>query len=184
MFSQEDDDRPKSHNEIVEMPIYKKGEEIIDIVQRILDLAPKDNEMLEHTISWMRESAYMLCVKVAGAEGGGLYDLKMENAALIRKAARELVVNTHALDMHDYPHPEYFKVLRNAVEEYRVLFVEWVEGFDPWDYVIDRWGLFNPPGVTAHDKDPDEDIPFDPKKFFEDFEDGLGEDDEESLKTD
>jgi hypothetical protein len=31
-------------------------------------------------------------------------------------------------------------------------------------------GLFNPPGVSAHDKDPDDDIPFNPKDFF-DFDD-------------
>lgn len=27
-------------------------------------------------------------------------------------------------------------------------------------YIIDRWGLFNPPGVGPFDKDPDDDIPF------------------------
>jgi hypothetical protein len=30
--------------------------------------------------------------------------------------------------------------------------------------------LFNPPGVSAHDKDPDDDIPFNPKDFFEDMD--------------
>ena len=29
-----------------------------------------------------------------------------------------------------------------------------------WDYIIDRWGLFNPPGVGPFDKDPDDDIQF------------------------
>jgi hypothetical protein len=28
------------------------------------------------------------------------------------------------------------------------------------DYIIDRWGLFNPPGVSPFDKDPDDGIPF------------------------
>jgi len=46
------------------------------------------------------------------------------------------------------------------VEEYRLLFIDWVSKFDKWDYVIDRWGLFNPPGVGPFDHDPDDDIPF------------------------
>ena len=50
--------------------------------------------------------------------------------------------------------------IRDLIEEYRLLFIEWVAGFDKWDYIIDRWGLFNPPGVGPFDKDPDDDIPF------------------------
>ena len=38
--------------------------------------------------------------------------------------------------------------------------------FDQWNYIIDRWGLFNPPGVGARDKDPDDDIPFDPSDLY------------------
>jgi len=46
------------------------------------------------------------------------------------------------------------------VEEYRLLFIDWVASFDKWNYIIDRWGLFNPPGIGPFDKDPDDDIPF------------------------
>ena len=33
-----------------------------------------------------------------------------------------------------------------------------VRDFDKWNYIIDRWGLFNPPGVTPFDKDVDDNI--------------------------
>jgi len=59
-------------------------------------------------------------------------------------------------------------MVRDLIEEYRLLFIEWVAGFDKWDYVIDRWGLFNPPGIGPFDKDPDDDIPF--HGFEEDHE--------------
>ena len=55
---------------------------------------------------------------------------------------------------------EYLDLLRNEVEEFRVLFAEWVKTFDQWNYIIDRWGLFNPPGINYDDYDPDDDIPF------------------------
>jgi hypothetical protein len=56
------------------------------------------------------------------------------------------------------------------MEEFRLLFIDWVAGFDQQNYVIDRWGLFNPPGVSAHDHDPDDDIPFDPDALLGDDE--------------
>jgi hypothetical protein len=160
-----------------QMPLYKKGEEIIKIVDRMLDLVPEDNEELKDTVQWMRECSMTLCVKISGAEGGDLYAHRMECATLIRKAAHELIINLHSLAMFGYTHTEFFPLLRNAVEEYRVLFVEWVESFDQWNYIIDRWGLFNPPGVTAHDKDPDDDIPFSADEFFENFDPEDGDDD-------
>jgi hypothetical protein len=104
--------------------------------------------------------AAQLTVKVAGAEAAGLYDLKMENAAIIRKAARDLMVQQHSLDMFGFEYVEYYQIVRDLIEEYRLLFIAWVAGFDKWDYIIDRWGLFNPPGIGPFDKDPDDDIPF------------------------
>lgn len=147
--------------------LFEKGKEISEVVRAILDLCPDDNEMLKEVAGWMMGDAYNLSVKVAGAEGGDLYDLKMENASIIRKSARELVVNTHGLEMHGFEETDYFTLIREHVEEYRLLFIDWVETFDKWNYIIDRWGLFNPPGIGPHDKDPDDDIPFNPDDFFE-----------------
>lgn len=56
--------------------------------------------------------------------------------------------------MFGFEYVEYFQIVRNLLEEYRLLFIEWVAGFD-------RLGLFHPPGVGPFDKNSDEDIPFD-----------------------
>jgi hypothetical protein len=116
--------------------------------------------MLGHVKSIMLEDAMMLTVKVAGAEAGQLYDIKMEAAAVIRKAALNLMIQNHTLEMFGFEHVEYFRIVRNLLEEYRLLFIDWVSKFDRWNYIIDRWGLFNPPGVGPFDHDPDDDIPF------------------------
>lgn len=154
MFDDEEDINPKS------LPIYKKGKEIFEVVDQICKLIPDDDEHLSHIKSIMYEDAMLLTVKIAGAEGGRIYDLKMEAATIIRKAARELMVQNHSLEMFGFEYVEYFDIVRKLIEEYRLLFIDWVAGFDKWDYIIDRWGLFNPPGVGPFDKDPDEDIPF------------------------
>lgn len=156
MFDDEEDEK----KDVGQLPIYKKGVEIFEVVRQIGELIPEDNEHLQFVKAEMLGDAMLLSVKVAGAVGGGLYDLKMENAAIIRKAARDLMVQNHSLEMFGFQEAEYFEVVRGLIEEYRLLFIDWVAGFDKWDYIIDRWGLFNPPGVGPFDHDPDEDIPF------------------------
>ena len=142
------------------LPIYQKGKEILDLVIKITDLIPENDEYLNHVKGCMISDAAQLTVKIAGAEAAELYDLKMECAAIIRKAARDLMVQQHSLDMFGFEYPEYYQIVRELIEEYRLLFIDWVARFDKWDYIIDRWGLFNPPGVGPFDKDPDDDIPF------------------------
>jgi hypothetical protein len=149
MFEDDDDLRVRN------LPIYKKGKEILDLVEQIADLIPEDDESLTYIKDFMMEDAYMLTVKVVGAEGAELYDLRMENAAIIRKAARDLMVQNHTLDDFGFEHVEYYSMVRDLIEEYRLLFIDWVAGFDKWNYVIDRWGLFNPPGVGPFDPEPD-----------------------------
>lgn len=157
MFDDEDEEalnNPKS------LAIYKKGEEILEVVYQIADLIPDDHEYLSQVKSIMLEDAMILTVKVAGAESGDLYDIRMEAATLIRKAAMELMIQNHALKMFGFEHVEYYQMVRDLIEEYRLLFIDWVAGFDTLNYIIDRWGLFNPPGVGPFDHDPDDDIPF------------------------
>jgi len=167
-------------DELENFPLYQKAWEIFKLTRGLIEIVPKDNEFLqETTVKFMMEDAMIIPAKIAGAHGIDLYDLKMENAAIIRKAARELMVRAGSLAYEDdIKDKEYIILLRNTIEEFRLLFIDWVASFDPWNYIIDRWGLFNPPGVSAHDKDPDDDIPFNPNDFFEGFE-GFDEDDED-----
>jgi hypothetical protein len=80
------------------LPIYIKGKEIFNMVSKIAALIPENDKYLMHVKACMISDAAQLTVKVAGAEAGGLYDLKMENAAIIRKAARDLMIGTCPFD--------------------------------------------------------------------------------------
>lgn len=151
------------------MPLYLKALTIMDIVHHIGDLVPEENEYLYSVVGFMRQDALQLAPKIAGAEGAGLYDLRMENAAIIRKCARQIYVSCNSFEMEDFEDMEYLELLRREIEEFRLLFAEWVKTFDQWNYIIDRWGLFNPPGVNYDDKDPDDDLPW--ENPFDDMED-------------
>lgn len=194
MFDEENDFDPmERHNRVRQMPIFIKAEEIRELVRHIVNSVEKtdivfkrkiEKEMLAHNLDYLMENAYTIPAKISGAEAVEIYDLKMENAAIIRKAARELITDVRGIQMHGFKDIEYLDLLRKEVEEFRILFAEWVKSFDPWDYIIDRWGLFNPPGVNYDDHDPD-DIPFDPSnlsdEFFSDSDDFDEDWDEENL---
>ena len=155
-------------DETHKMPIFQKAEQILKLTEGLVQIIPAENEFLqETTVRFMLENAMIIPAKIAGAEAGDLYDLRMENAAIIRKAARELYVQAGSLRYEDgITDIDYIYLLRNTIEEFGFLFIDWVASFDVWNYIKDSWGLFNPPGVNAHDKDPDEDIPFNPNDFF------------------
>lgn len=136
------------------LPVYLKGEEIFHLISCIGELVPEDNAMLQHIRVFMLEDAAILTVKVSGAAGADLYDIQMENAVLIRKAARDLLINCTALEMYGFQDTICLPLLRQSIEEYRLLFLEWIAGFDPWNYLWDDWGLFNPPG-TSRQEDED-----------------------------
>lgn len=56
-------------------------------------------------------NAYMLGAKIANAEGGELYTLKMEQATIIKMAARELLTETSSYKAQGLSNPEYLQLL-------------------------------------------------------------------------
>ena len=88
MFDSENEIDPR------ELPIYKKGWEIYEVVDRICQLIPEDDEMLGQVKSIILEDAMMLTVKVAGAEAGQLYDIKMEAFLILRESGRLITILT------------------------------------------------------------------------------------------
>lgn len=142
------------------LPIYLKAQEIFDVIFQITELFPEDNNDLQYIKGNLISDAAILSIKVVGAQCIDSYDLKMESATIIRKAAKELMIQNHTLEMFGFEDVDYYNIVKDLLEEYRLLFIDWVKGFDQWDYVIDRWGLFNPPGIGPFDHDPDDDIPY------------------------
>ncbi|MHB1105830.1 MAG: hypothetical protein ACYCZ2_05650 [Lutibacter sp.] len=157
------------YDRLKKMPLFIKAQEIMEISLKISEnvlkhdienLDETEGKLLESYAQYIRENATIIPAKISGAEAVEIYDLKMENAAIIRKAARELSTYCTGLAMCGYKNTDYLQLLRNEVEEFRVLFAEWVKTFDQWNYIIDRWGLFNPPGIDYDSHDPDDDIPY------------------------
>jgi hypothetical protein len=190
MFEDDDSFDPmERHDRVRKMPIFLKAQEIAELVRHLVKSIEKtdikfkkeiEGDMLKYNLQYLMENSMIIPAKISSAEAVEIYDLKMENAALIRKAAREIITDARGVQMHGFKDTEYLDLLRKEIEEFRILFAEWVMTFDPWNFIIDRWGLFNPPGINYDDHDPDDDIPFDPSElpdeFFMDFDEDEDED--------
>lgn len=150
------------------LPIYQKAELIFQLVESLVSSLPEEDDYIQGTKHLMLEDAMIIPAKIVGAEAGDLYSIRMQNAALIRKYALDLYVQVGSLEFHEsYKELEYVKLIRKELDEFRMLFIEWVESFDTNNHLWDDWGLFNPPGaIPPSDEDTDSDI----NDFFEDEE--------------
>ncbi|WP_191860349.1 hypothetical protein [Hanstruepera ponticola] len=151
------------------LPIFQKAESIRTLVDSIVEITmesemffetEEDGKMIDDSINYLVDNSLAIPSNIVEASDEDVfYDIKMEHAAIIRKAAKDILTDLSTLEHFGFKDIEYLEVLRNEMEEFRVLFAEWVKTFDPWNYTIDRWGLFNPPGIDFDDYDPDDDIP-------------------------
>ena len=118
----------------------KKAREIFEIVDSLMELIDEEDDFMAHYRGLLFEDASIICAKIAGAEGGDLYTLRMENAVVIKIHARSLLTQTSGLKMMGFKETRYLKVLRDAIEEFRLLFIEWVNSFDKSNDIPDEWG--------------------------------------------
>ncbi len=145
-----------------QLPVFKKAVTILKLVEHLMDGIPIEDSgastpyelaMFEHHSKSLMENALVIPVKIAGAEGDDIYDHKMENATVIRKAAKEILVDLTGMQIARFSEIEYLDVIRNEIEAFRPVFAEWIKTFNSSQYIIDRWGLFNPPGINYNDPD-------------------------------
>lgn len=132
---------PKSHrDQIYSHPVMKKANEIVSLTHALV--GSLDEARKELYGGMMMEDAMIICAKFAGAHGVDDFILKMENATIMKVHARHLNSMTYQLAMEETHAEEHLNLLREAVEEFRQLFVEWVKTFESADRYDDGWGLF------------------------------------------
>ncbi len=99
----------------------------------------------EHYKGMMMEDVMVINAKLRGAEAVDLYSQRMENAVVIKIHAVSLLTATSGLKMMGLSNNKYLQLLRDEIEVFRKLFVEWVTSFDKTNDIPDDWGLFSTP---------------------------------------
>ncbi|POY35205.1 hypothetical protein C3K47_16645 [Solitalea longa] len=153
MFDNEDDDFEfesgdfdpdayrREQERIQNLPVYKKAVEVAEITRAICGSIDPEKDLMEVS-EQMLTNAYMLGAKIAAAEGGDLYTLRMENAVIIKIHARELMSQTTLCKMEELADEKYLQLLWEEIDSFRRLFVNWVTDFDRNNDIQDEWGLF------------------------------------------
>jgi hypothetical protein len=128
-------------NRLENLPVYKKSKEILELTRNIVGAMDEKLDELEMR-AFMMENAYILTPKIAGAFESGSYVLSMENAVIIKRAARELQAQTSLAKEMKLIEPHYLQLLRDEIEAFRLLFVEWIKTFESYERYNDGWGIF------------------------------------------
>lgn len=123
-----------------DLPVFKKAEELRKLTMMICDVIEDEKDEIrikEQVLS----NAMIIPAKIAGAEGGDLYSIRFDNATIIKLAARELLAETNLL--YELVEDKYVKMLREEIEEFRIVFHDWVRSFDKTNDISDEWDIKN-----------------------------------------
>jgi hypothetical protein len=165
---------PHRSDKYEKLPVYQKAQELFDLAEVIAE-SLKEDVMREHLAAQMFSNASLIQAKIAGAEGGGLYSLRMQNAVLIKIACQDMFNAVSFASMVKINEEDYVNLMRDKVEEFRLVFVDWIRSFDKTYDIPDNWGIRFDSCTPEQEKL--EELMFDEDRFFNEFGDEDGEDD-------
>jgi len=149
------------------LPVYQKSQELFDLAEVIAD-ALKEDEMKEQLAVQMLSNAVLIQAKIAGAEGGGLFSLRMQNAVLIKMAVQDMFNAVSFASMVEINEEDYVDLMRDKVDEFRLVFNDWIRGFDKTYDIPDNWAIrFD---TSTPEQEKLEDLMFDEDRFFNEFD--------------
>jgi hypothetical protein len=124
-----------------QMPVYKIAYDIVKSTKAIVELI--DDKQDEWNLRClMINNAISIPAKIAGAEAVDLFSIKMENAILIKIAAKELQSQVALCKQLNNKIIPYLNILDEEITEFRGLYNGWVSSFDPTIDIDDGWRTF------------------------------------------
>jgi hypothetical protein len=125
--------------------LFGKWQEVVFLLKGIIapfmDEENEDDPMLRDMARDLFSDAHIVGAKIKSSDAGGIYVLRMENAAIIRKLAQGIASGLLLFIEDAEVDESYIHVVRNEIAEFRKLFIEWVTTFEK-DEFVDEWGLF------------------------------------------
>ncbi len=127
--------------------LYEQWNQVMFVLNAAFDSlqeAGDDNmfskEHLEDHKQMVLGDAFEVGAKIRSSEVG-LYIIRMENAAIIRKNAQFVKISTNGFMMDGLMEAEHRQIIRDEIDKFRELFKQWVASFEK-DDCEDEWGLF------------------------------------------
>lgn len=95
---------------------------------------------LEDEKGMLLSDAHQVAAKIRSSEAG-LYIIRMENAAIIRKNAQFIKISMNSFVLEGVMEEQHRQIIRDEIDKFRELFKQWVASFQKDEYE-DEWGLF------------------------------------------
>lgn len=131
-----------------ESALYKKAEEIDDTLNSIAKLIPERKVFFVFMNALILKASGRITTNLIRAQETNRYDRKMHCAALVRGSCLEISGLGDEFHKRGFSDSKYFSIVDRQLEEFRILFLDWVANFDNKQFITDRWGIFNPPGIS------------------------------------
>jgi four helix bundle protein len=128
------------HNSLLKLPLYCKAMSIVEITTMLTQIFDADSDELE-LAKQIQANAHLIPAKIAGAEAGDLYSIRMENAVVIKIAAKEMLSQLTLCKHLKLANNDYIHLLKEEIEQFRILFIQWVVNFDKSNDAKDDWSI-------------------------------------------
>lgn len=162
------------------LPVFRKSEELVQLAEAIAG-SLKESNKTEFLATEIMSNAYIIQAKIAGAEGGSLYSLRMQNAVLIKLAAQDMFNAVSSASMFKIGEEDYVNLMRDKVEEFRLVFIDWIRGFDKSYDIPDSWAIrFD---TSTPEQEKLEDMRFNEDERFDGFPDSFDDMDFDDFDT-
>ncbi len=122
-------------------PMYNQWRELFGLVMAFAENLPDEEDEIINTRNLIYENAFKVAPKIMSATGDTLYQIKMENAALIRFNSRQMLEQVGWAVTTGKADDAHKKVIEASLKKFKQLFRHWVNTFQQDDFE-DDWGLF------------------------------------------
>jgi len=121
--------------------MYNQWREVFGLVMAFVETLPEEEDETLSTKSMIYQNAYIIAPKIMSACGDTLYQIKMENAAIIRFNCRQMWEQIAFAALTGVADKEHNVLIEEALNQFKEWFRHWVATFKKDEYE-DEWGLF------------------------------------------
>jgi hypothetical protein len=143
--SEEEDWQPDATHRACKA-LYLQWQQVVLLLNGLLDsvTTTEDSfpmEILDSQKEIILVDAHEVAAKIRSSEAGGIYIIRMENAAIIRKNAQFIKTSIAGMLAEEVIDEQHGELVRAEIDKFRELFKQWIGTFKK-DEFEDEWGLF------------------------------------------
>jgi hypothetical protein len=122
------------------LPIIQKAGAINDLINYCSDTLG-DSDIENQYKKILRIASFEMSNKLVIAENSPYYNEKIENSILVKIAAKKVLNQLAGMEVIGIINLEYSKLIRDEIEGFRLLFLEWVISFERKTILSDGWDI-------------------------------------------